>query len=170
VGIPDLYTITGIMLSEALQRAGQPQVAQQVFETARGVAQATRRTREFGLDRATSPSLVPQESPLSPLIPADTAALQGARPGAAAAPPERGPADALSAARLGACEPPPWCAEQARAGARVSGRLGERRRRWHTSTDRTTGPTIEPAIGPSAGSDARWAPPTRTRASPPRST
>jgi hypothetical protein len=87
VGIPDLYTITGIMLSEALQRAGQPQVAQQVFETARGVAQATRRTREFGLDRASSPSLMPQESPLTPLIPADTAALQGARQAPAAPPP-----------------------------------------------------------------------------------
>jgi hypothetical protein len=88
VGIPDLYTITGVMLAEALQNRGRPEVAQQVYQQALGVAQATRRTRDLGLDRAAAPSLVPQESPLTPLVPADSSALQGAKQGPAVPSPE----------------------------------------------------------------------------------
>jgi hypothetical protein len=80
VGIPDLYTITGIMLSDALQRAGQPQAAQKVLADAEGIAKATRRTREFGFEgeRSALPSLVPQEGAIPGLVPADTAAIPGA--------------------------------------------------------------------------------------------
>jgi hypothetical protein len=90
VGIPDLYTITGIMLSEALQRAGQPGIAQQVLQGAEGVARATRRTREFGFTGApgsTTPGLVPQEGPIPGLVPTDTAAIPGADLPAPPAPP-----------------------------------------------------------------------------------
>jgi hypothetical protein len=81
VGIPDLYVITGMILAEGLQRAGRTAEATRVLGTAEQVAQATRRTREFGFDR---PQNIlqppPQESPLQNLVPADSAALPGAKP------------------------------------------------------------------------------------------
>ena len=79
VGIPDLYTITGIMLSDALQRTGRPQLAQQVLGTAQQVAKATRRTDEFGLDRPQSPELAPGENPLQGLVVPDSAAVTGTK-------------------------------------------------------------------------------------------
>jgi hypothetical protein len=85
VGIPDLYVITGMILAEALQRTGRTAEASKVMGTAEQVAQATRRTREFGFDRQTNIlQPPPPESPLQNLVPADTAALQGAKvaPGA----------------------------------------------------------------------------------------
>jgi hypothetical protein len=42
VGIPYLYVSTGAILSDALQRTGQPQEAQKVMAEARAVAKATR--------------------------------------------------------------------------------------------------------------------------------
>ena len=91
VGIPDLYTITGIMLSEALQRGGRPDVAKQIFTEAEQVAKATRRTREFGFDRAATPQLDPQERPLPGLVPGVVPADSAAMPGAKAAPAPKAP-------------------------------------------------------------------------------
>jgi hypothetical protein len=87
VGIPDLYTISGILLSDALERAGRATDAQQVLATARQVAHATRREAAFGFDRPTQP-VSPAESPLQNLIPADSAAIPGAKQ---AAPPATRP-------------------------------------------------------------------------------
>ncbi len=42
VGIPYLYVSTGAILSEALQKIGEPQEAQKVMAEARAVAKATR--------------------------------------------------------------------------------------------------------------------------------
>jgi hypothetical protein len=42
VGIPYLYVSTGAILSEALQKIGEPQEAQKVMSEARAVAKATR--------------------------------------------------------------------------------------------------------------------------------
>jgi hypothetical protein len=81
-GIPDLYTITGIELTEALTRTGRPELAQQVMNTTQQVARAMRSERDFGLDRPL-PSITPSESPLQNLIPAtpaDSAAMPGAKP------------------------------------------------------------------------------------------
>jgi hypothetical protein len=78
VGIPDLYTISGILLSDALERAGRQAEGQKVLATARQVAHATRREAAFGFDRP-APALNPAESPLQNLIPADSAAIPGAK-------------------------------------------------------------------------------------------
>jgi hypothetical protein len=87
VGIPDLYTISGILLSDALERAGRATDAQRVLATARQVAHATRREAAFGFDRPTQP-VSPAESPLQNLIPTDSAAIPGAKQ---AAPPATRP-------------------------------------------------------------------------------
>ncbi|AHG90525.1 Protein of unknown function DUF2723 [Gemmatirosa kalamazoonensis] len=84
-GIPDLYTITGIELAEALARTGRPQVAQQVMATTQQLARAMHSERDFGLDRPIPNITGPGESPLPNLIPAaptDSAALPGAKSGA----------------------------------------------------------------------------------------
>jgi hypothetical protein len=83
-GIPDLYTITGIELSEALARTGRTAEAQSVLATAQQIARATRSAHDFGLDRPL-PNVTPTESPLQNLIPTDTAAL----PAAKGAPPKK---------------------------------------------------------------------------------
>jgi hypothetical protein len=89
VGIPNLYTISGIMLADALERTGRPADARRVLSTAEGVARATRQTREFGFDRVQQPGLAPNENvlqnlvptaPGAPATPADTSALTGTRP------------------------------------------------------------------------------------------
>jgi len=89
-GIPDLYTITGIELSEALLRSGQPDVARQVMSTTQQIARAMHSERDFGLDRPL-PAVTPSESPMQNLIPAtpaDSSAMPGAKAGAkAGAPP-----------------------------------------------------------------------------------
>jgi hypothetical protein len=64
VGIPNLYTISGIMLADALQRTGRAADAQQVLKTAEGVARATRTAQDFGFDRAEQPGLNPGENVL----------------------------------------------------------------------------------------------------------
>ena len=89
VGIPNLYTISGIMLADALESTGRPAEARQVMATAEGVARATRQTREFGFDRAQQPALAPNENVLQNLVPTtpgapaaapDTAAMTGTQP------------------------------------------------------------------------------------------
>jgi hypothetical protein len=78
VGIPDLYTITALVLAEGMQRSGRPAEAGQFMKDAQAVAAATRRTSVFGFDRPDA-QLVPQENPLQGLVPADSAALPGAK-------------------------------------------------------------------------------------------
>jgi hypothetical protein len=85
-GIPDLYTITGIELADALQRTGRPQVAQQIMGTTQQVARAMRSTADFGLDRPFQ-QVNPAESPLPNLIPPSTPADSAAIPGAKGAAP-----------------------------------------------------------------------------------
>jgi hypothetical protein len=88
VGIPDLYVITGLILSEALQRTGRAAEAAKVIGTAQQVAAATRRTAAFGFDRPLQPMVQP-ESPMQNLVPADSAALPGAKmPGQPGQPPQ----------------------------------------------------------------------------------
>jgi hypothetical protein len=88
VGIPNLYTISGIMLADALERSGRSGEAAQVLRTAEGVARATRTTRDFGFDRAAQPELNPGENvlqnlvptaPGAPATPADSTAMTGAK-------------------------------------------------------------------------------------------
>ena len=88
VGIPNLYTISGIMLSDALERTGRSAEAQQVLKTAEGVARATRTASEFGFDRAAQPNVNPGENvlqnlvptaPGAPATPADSAAITGTK-------------------------------------------------------------------------------------------
>jgi hypothetical protein len=88
VGIPNLYTISGLQLSAALERSGRGQEAQSVFATARGVAAATRQLTEFGFDQRQAPAglgdnvlenLVPT-APGAPAAAPDTAALTGTQP------------------------------------------------------------------------------------------
>ena len=58
VGIPYLYVATGAVLSEALQRRGQPQDANRVIAEARAVAKATRLDGLLGmLDEPSQPSI-----------------------------------------------------------------------------------------------------------------
>ncbi len=69
VGIPDLYVITGLTISEALANAGYAARSDSVFNEARGVAQAMRRESVFGLDRAEL-NRAPSDAPVGPrLIP-----------------------------------------------------------------------------------------------------
>ena len=88
VGIPNLYTISGLQLSDALARTGREADAERVFATARGVAHATHTAGDFGLDRPRQPvapnenvlqNLVPT-APGAPATPADSAALTGTKP------------------------------------------------------------------------------------------
>ena len=88
VGIPNLYTISGIMLAEALERTGRSAEAQQVLTTAEGVARATRTARDFGFDRAQQPGVTPGENvlenlvptaPGAPAAPADSSAMTGTK-------------------------------------------------------------------------------------------
>ena len=58
VGIPYLYVATGAVLSEALQRRGQPQDANRVMAEARAVAKATRLDGLLGmLDQPAQPTI-----------------------------------------------------------------------------------------------------------------
>lgn len=69
VGIPDLYVVTGLTISEALANAGYAAQSDSVFNEARGVAQAMRREALFGLDRAEL-NRAPTDAPVGPrLIP-----------------------------------------------------------------------------------------------------
>jgi hypothetical protein len=77
-GIPDLYTITGIQLSEALASTGRLQEAKQMFATTQRIAAATRSTRDFGLDRP-FPEIAPAESPVKNVVPTDSTAVPGAK-------------------------------------------------------------------------------------------
>ena len=88
VGIPNLYTISGIMLSDALERTGRTADAQQVLKTAEGVARATRTASDFGFDRAAQPNVNPGENvlqnlvptaPGAPAAPADSSAITGTK-------------------------------------------------------------------------------------------
>jgi hypothetical protein len=94
VGIPNLYTISGIMLADALERTGRSAEAQQVLRTAEGVARATRTAQDFGFDRGPQTNVTPGENvlqdlvptaPGAPATPADSAALTGTK----AVPPPR---------------------------------------------------------------------------------
>jgi hypothetical protein len=67
VGIPDLYVITGLTISEALANAGFAARSDSVFNEARGVAQAMRRESVFGLDRAEL-NRAPGDAPVGPLL------------------------------------------------------------------------------------------------------
>jgi hypothetical protein len=51
IGIPDLYVITGLTLSEALALTDRAAASDSVFADARAVARAMRRLELFGLDR-----------------------------------------------------------------------------------------------------------------------
>jgi hypothetical protein len=84
-GIPDLYTITGIQLSEALATTGRLNEAKQMLATTQKIAAATRSTRDFGLDRP-FPGVSPTESPLQNLIPADSTTTPAPPPATAPAP------------------------------------------------------------------------------------
>jgi hypothetical protein len=95
VGIPNLYTISGLMLADALERSGRGAEAQQVLRTAEGVARATRTAGDFGFDRARQPNVTPDENvlqnlvptaPGAPATPADSAAMTGTKPTPAPAP------------------------------------------------------------------------------------
>jgi hypothetical protein len=88
VGIPDLYTITGIMLAESLARSGRAQESQQVLNTSEQVARAMRRASLFGFDQMRRPPQVAPpgpdaDNPLKGLVPTDSASP---RESAAAAP------------------------------------------------------------------------------------
>jgi hypothetical protein len=75
VGIPDLYVISGLTVSEALANAGRGSASDSVFRDARAIAKAMRREKLFGLDRpefdtpisdkAVDPILIP-DSPTPP--------------------------------------------------------------------------------------------------------
>jgi hypothetical protein len=88
VGIPNLYTITGLQLADVLERTGRAPQAQGVYATARGVAAATRQLEEFGFNRVQAP-VTPNENVLQNLVPTspgapaaapDSAALTGTQP------------------------------------------------------------------------------------------
>jgi hypothetical protein len=59
IGIPDLYVITGLTISEALANTGAAAESDAVFMDARAVASAMRRLSVFGLDRSDSSSPSP---------------------------------------------------------------------------------------------------------------
>jgi hypothetical protein len=89
VGIPNLYTISGILLADALERTGRTAAAQQVLQTAEGIARATRTTQDFGFDRMGRSAVDPGENvlqnlvptaPGAPATPADSAAITGTQP------------------------------------------------------------------------------------------
>ncbi len=65
VGIPDLYVMTGLTISEALANAGQLAQSDSVFEQSRAIARAMRRERVFGLDRLDL-ERVPADQPVGP--------------------------------------------------------------------------------------------------------
>jgi hypothetical protein len=67
VGIPDLYTVTGLVLAEGLASSGNVTKAREVVSTAKGVAHATRREAAFGLDRPmdVAPLEGPQKVPVT---------------------------------------------------------------------------------------------------------
>ncbi len=85
VGIPNLYTLTGLMLSDALEHTGRPQEAKRIYTTAQQVAAATHQTREFGFDQRQAPGAAATDNPLQSLVTPDSAAMPGARPGGAPA-------------------------------------------------------------------------------------
>ena len=70
VGIPYLYVDAGLALAQALQLRGRTQQAEQAFNTAIGVARATRLADEFGL-----PSSLPQIA-IPPAVADSTAGAQ----------------------------------------------------------------------------------------------
>ncbi len=85
VGIPDLYVITGLTISEALANAGRGARSDSVFHQARAVATAMRRARVFGLDRPEF-DIMPGDRPITPLLvpdspaPADSPAAPAPQP------------------------------------------------------------------------------------------
>lgn len=71
VGIPDLYVITGLTISEALANADRGSVSDSVFIDARAIATAMRRQQVFGLDRPEfdlQPGVVPNDVPVNPFL------------------------------------------------------------------------------------------------------
>lgn len=67
IGIPDLYVITGLTISEALAAAGRGALSDSVFSDARSVARAMRREKIFGLDRPEF-DLKPSDQPVPALL------------------------------------------------------------------------------------------------------
>jgi hypothetical protein len=67
VGIPDLYVITGLTISEALANASDLAQSDSVFEQSRAIARAMRRERVFGLDRLDL-DRVPTDQPVGPRV------------------------------------------------------------------------------------------------------
>jgi len=51
VNTPNLYTITGLVLAEALDGTGRPEAARRVYATAEQIAAATHQTQAFGFDQ-----------------------------------------------------------------------------------------------------------------------
>ncbi len=79
IGIPDLYVITGLTISEALAAAGQGALSDSVFNDARAIARAMRRERIFGLDRAEFDA-PPTDQPVPTLLLPDSGAPSPSRP------------------------------------------------------------------------------------------
>ncbi len=67
VGIPDLYVISGLTLSEGLARVGREAASDSVFADSRAVATAMRRASVFGFDRMDL-NLTPSDNELNKLL------------------------------------------------------------------------------------------------------
>jgi hypothetical protein len=68
LGIPDLYVITGLSISEALANADRGEESDSVFHQARAIARAMRRERVFGLDRPEFELRSGDQAPPTPLL------------------------------------------------------------------------------------------------------
>ncbi|GJG89240.1 hypothetical protein tb265_44210 [Gemmatimonadetes bacterium T265] len=73
VSIPNLYTITGLVLADALDGTGRPREAQRLYATAEQIAAATHQTEAFGLGQRVPPRPRPApagvgDSPIPGLI------------------------------------------------------------------------------------------------------
>jgi hypothetical protein len=76
VGIPDLYVITGLSISEALAAADRGAVSDSVFYDAKAIAKAMRRESVFGLDRPDF-DVMPTDQPApTPVRIPDTSAVR----------------------------------------------------------------------------------------------
>lgn len=68
LGIPDLYVITGLGISEALANADRGAASDSVFHEARAIAKAMRRESVFGLDRPEFDVRPADQAPPTPLL------------------------------------------------------------------------------------------------------
>jgi hypothetical protein len=68
LGIPDLYVITGLGISEALANADRGAESDSVFHQARAIAKAMRRESVFGLDRPEFDVRPGDQAPPTPLL------------------------------------------------------------------------------------------------------